>query len=69
LTWLQSLNTLLKSSVFQKKAKNGTVAIAITIDGANLGGKLYHVTIGFKIVDLDAVDPNTGGGVIEEHAK
>jgi hypothetical protein len=42
-----------------EKAKNGTVNIAITIDAAKLEGKLCHVTFGFKIVDVDAVDPNT----------
>jgi hypothetical protein len=49
-------------------ANNGMVNISITIDGAKLEGKLCHVNIGFKSVDADAVDPNTGGG-IEEHAK
>jgi hypothetical protein len=43
-----------------QKAKNGTVEIALTIDGAKLEGKLCHVTIGFKLVDVDAIDPNTG---------
>jgi hypothetical protein len=43
-----------------EKATNGTVIIAITIDGAKLEGKLCHITIGFNIVDVDAVDPNTG---------
>jgi hypothetical protein len=46
------------------KLNNGTVTIAITINGARLGGKLFNVTIGFKIVDMDAVDPNTGKKVM-----
>jgi hypothetical protein len=48
-----------------EKAKNGTVAIAITIDGTKLEGKSCHVTIGFNIVNVDAVDPNTGGEVLK----
>jgi hypothetical protein len=52
-----------------EKAKNGTVTIAITIDGAKLEGKLFHVTIGSKIVDVDAVDLKTGKKDIDEHAK
>jgi hypothetical protein len=47
-----------------EKAKNGKVTIDITIDGSKLEGKLCHVTIGFKIVDVDAVDPNTGKKVL-----
>jgi hypothetical protein len=43
-----------------EKAKNGTVEIALTIDGAKLEGKLCHATMGFKLVDGDAIDPNTG---------
>jgi hypothetical protein len=43
-----------------EKSKNGMVTIDITIDGAKLEGKLCHVTIGFKIVYVDAVNPNTG---------
>jgi hypothetical protein len=62
--WLQSSNILLKSLVFQKKAKNGTVTIAITIDGAKIEGKLCHVTIEFKIVDVDAFNPKTGKKVM-----
>jgi hypothetical protein len=48
-----------------KKAKHGTVEIALTIDGAKLEGKLCHVTIGFKLVDVDSVDPNTGNKVFK----
>jgi hypothetical protein len=41
------------------KAKNGTVQIALTIDGAKLESKLCHVTIKLKLVDIDSIDPNT----------
>jgi hypothetical protein len=47
-----------------EKAKNGTLTIAITTDGAKLEGKLCHVTIGFMIVDVDAIDQNTGEKVL-----
>jgi hypothetical protein len=35
------------------------VTIAITTNGAKLEENVCHVTIGFKSVDVDAVDPNT----------
>jgi hypothetical protein len=41
------------------------VEIAITIDGATFMDKLDHVTIGFKVVDFHAVDPNTGETVFK----
>jgi hypothetical protein len=43
-----------------EKSKSGTVEVALTIDGAKFEGKLCHVMIGFKLIDIDAIDPNTG---------
>jgi hypothetical protein len=43
-----------------EKAMTGTIEIAFIIDGAKFEGKLYHVTIGFKVVDVSAIDTNTG---------
>jgi hypothetical protein len=40
--------------------KNGTVTIAITIEGAKLEGKLCHITIGLNIFNVDAADQNMG---------
>jgi hypothetical protein len=48
-----------------EKANNGTVDIALTIGGAKLKCKLCHDTIGFKLVDVDAIDPNTGEKVLK----
>jgi hypothetical protein len=41
------------------------LTIDITTDGAKLEKKLCHVNIGFKIVDIDSVDPNTGKIVLK----
>jgi hypothetical protein len=43
-----------------EKAKHGTVEIALTINGAKLEGKFCYVMIGFKLVDVDAMNQNTG---------
>jgi hypothetical protein len=43
-----------------EKAQSTNVEITITINGAEIKGKVCHVTIGFKIVDVSAVDPYTG---------
>jgi hypothetical protein len=46
------------------KENNGTVTIAITIDGAKLEVKVCHINIGFKILDMDAAGLNTGKKVM-----
>jgi hypothetical protein len=54
------LQFITKKFVLSNKAKHGTVVILMTTDGAKLEGKLMHVTIGFKLVDVDSIDPHTG---------
>jgi hypothetical protein len=51
---------VIKAFGLSEKAQSTNVEIAITIDGAKIEGQLCHATIGFKIVDVSAVDPNTG---------
>jgi hypothetical protein len=55
--------------MFGLAEKAGTVEIAIIIYGTKFDGKLCHVIIGFKIVDVSAVDPNTGEKVYKIYSQ
>jgi hypothetical protein len=48
-------------------AKNETVEMVITVDGAKLDDKVHHVTIGIKICDKCAYDPVTGELIFDEN--
>jgi hypothetical protein len=51
---------VIKMCGLSEKSQSTNVEIAITIDGAKFEGKWCHIKIGFKIVDVNVVDPNTG---------
>jgi hypothetical protein len=53
----QLLRYLIHHFGLSEKAKHTSVEFVITVDGAQLDDHCGHVTIGFKIVDKDAIDP------------
>ncbi len=40
-----------------EKAKNESIAISESIDAAQITKNMYFITAGFKMGDVDAVDP------------
>ena len=52
----------------EEKAKAGSITIAISMDGSDYADGRNDVLVGFKMVDEDVQDPNTGELLFSYHA-
>ena len=59
----QLLNVVISAYELSQLAKNRSLNFATTSDGAEFTKNMHQVVVGFKVVDVSAIDPLTGESV------